>query len=73
MSTLKGLDSWLTSGRYRWEYLQVFCNHCGEVTIVKAEQEYGSVWWEPESCGACQTPFDDNVDYEEYYPDEEVD
>ena len=43
MSHLKGLDAWIVSGRYSWEYLLVECSHCHENTIVKAEQEYGSV------------------------------
>ena len=71
MSELKGLDAWITSGRYRWEYLQVFCNHCDEATIVKAEQEYGGVWWTPDECKNCGVTFDDTVTYEEYYPEEE--
>ena len=71
MSLLKGLDSWLTSGRYYKEYLLVTCNHCNENTPVEAEQEYGSVWWTPEECRYCNTPFDDNVSFQEYYPEEE--
>lgn len=73
MAELKGLDAWITSGRYRFEYLLVTCNHCEENTVVKAEQEYGSVWWTPEECSNCKCSFDDNVQYEEYYPEEEYD
>ncbi|HEY4680897.1 MAG TPA: hypothetical protein VIH04_06500 [Nitrosarchaeum sp.] len=72
MSQLKGLDSWLTSGRYQYEYLLVECNHCCENTIVKAEQEFGAVWWEPEECKYCKKDFDDNVTFQSYYPEEEI-
>jgi len=71
MAELKGLDAWITSGRYAWEYLRVTCNHCDEVTIVKAEQEYGSVWWTPDECGNCGIEFDKNVTYEEDYMEQE--
>lgn len=71
MTDLKGLDAWITSGKYRYEYLYVTCNHCGENTVVKAEQEYGSVWWTPEECKYCNQYFDDNVTYEEYYDPKE--
>jgi len=71
MSALKGLDSWITSGRYSWEYLLVECSHCHENTVVKAESEYGSVWWEPEECKYCHKPFGDDVKYESYYPEDE--
>jgi len=71
MSALKGLDAWITSGRYRREYLLVTCDKCNENTIVEAESEYGSVWWTPEECKYCKEPFGDNVTYEEYYPEDE--
>ena len=72
MGDLKGLDAWLVSGRYSWEYLQVECNHCGEYTIVKAEQEYGGVWWTPDLCQYCKKDFDDDVKYQEWYPEDEI-
>jgi hypothetical protein len=69
---MKGLDAWITSGRYSREYLLVECSHCHENTVVKAEQEYGSVWWTPESCSYCGKDFDDDVMYQEYFPEEEI-
>ncbi|MFI5405115.1 MAG: hypothetical protein ACHQ1D_01240 [Nitrososphaerales archaeon] len=73
MSDLKGLDAWITSGRYRFEYLLVECSKCKENSVVMAEQDYGSVWWTPDECKFCGTLFDDNCIYEEYYPEEERD
>lgn len=70
---LKGLDSYLVSGRYRREWLLVTCDSCGEHTVVEAEQEYGSVWWTPEECKNCGDEFGRDTKFEEYYPDEEVD
>ena len=72
MSALKGLDAWITSGRYRWEYLLVTCNQCQETTVVKADIEYGSTWWTPDECKHCHKSFDDDVEFEEYYPEEEL-
>lgn len=73
MAELKGLDTWLISGRYQWEYLLVTCSHCNEQTVVKAETDYGSTWWEPEECKYCQREFDKNTKFEEHYdPREDI-
>ncbi len=72
MSHLKGLDSWITSGRYSFEYLLVECHSCLENTVVMAHNEYGSVWWEPEECKHCDAEFNEGCRYQEYYPEEEI-
>ena len=73
MSELRGLDNWITSGRYHVEYLLVTCNLCGENTIVMAETQYGGTWWNPEECSNCHTFFVDDVIFEQYYPEEDYD
>ncbi len=72
MSQLKGLDTYLTSGRYSYEYLLVECNNCHENTVVTAHNEYGMVWWEPEECQYCFEPFDSDSKFQEFYPEEEI-
>lgn len=72
MSELRGLDAWITGGRYRKEYLMVTCKKCKEYTIVECETEYGSSFWTPEECRYCNEPFDLDADWEIYDPREEL-
>jgi len=71
MAELKGLDAWITSGRYSFEYLLATCSNCDANTVVKANNEYGSIWWEPEECSNCGYEFDSNTKYEEHYDPKE--
>lgn len=58
------LDRWITSGRYREEWLLVTCPECEEVTRVKATTEYGTAEWDPDRCSSCGSEFPEDVPYE---------
>jgi hypothetical protein len=60
---MKGLDAWITSGRYRQERILAICGVCGEETPVLAETEYGATFWSPEECEHCGTEFDAETPY----------
>lgn len=80
MDGMRGLDAWITGGRYSSSRGDVICP-CGETTHVTAETEYGSITWTPEECKNCGRVFegdeewiDDEPPEPDYEPDwEEVD
>lgn len=69
---LKGLDAWITSGRYSSSHMFVTCKSCGETTSVFSETEYGMTSWEPDECENCWQFFFGDEDWEEFYPEEEL-
>lgn len=71
MAELKGLDAWITGGRYSSAYLYVTCNYCGNTNYVIAESEYGATYWTPEECKDCGECYDENTAWEEYDPRDE--
>ena len=72
MSELRGLDEWITGGRYRKEYLMMTCSKCQECTIVECETEYGASYCNPQECKYCFEPFDEKTVWETYDPREEL-
>lgn len=71
MNELRGLDAWITGGRYSSSYLYVTCNHCGESDHVICEREYGQNYWTPEECKFCGEIYDEKTAWEEVDPKEE--
>lgn len=68
---MRGLDAWITGGRFSTSRGRVTCAACGEETLVVTETEYGSTTWEPNEC-ACGVEFDGDepwVDDEPPEPD----
>lgn len=49
MDGMRGLDAWITGGRYSKSVGQVTCP-CGEVTTVVTETEYGATEWDVNEC-----------------------
>lgn len=73
MDGMRGLDAWITGGRYSSSRGDVTCP-CGEVTLVTMETEYGSTTWEPGEC-KCGREFEGDepwVDDEPDYPEDDV-
>lgn len=65
---MRGLDAWITGGRYSSELLDVTCPACGEVTAVTCETEYGASMWSPEECGSCGEGFSGEESFEASEP-----
>ena len=68
MDGMRGLDAWITSGRYSSSLLLVTCSACGDETTVTAETEYGATTWTPEECRHCGHAFDGDEDWREDEP-----
>lgn len=68
MDGMRGLDAWITSGRYSEELLLVTCE-CGEQTRVVATTEYGMSEWEPGECVKCGKEFPEDATWETDEPD----
>jgi ribosomal protein S27E len=66
---MRGLDNWITSGRYSSNHLDVTCSKCGETTAVFEETEYGMTTWTPEECSKCKHEFGDDDQWEQAEPD----
>lgn len=60
---MRGLDAWITGGRYSSCPMIVTCDVCGECTPVTAETEYGVTTWSPEECKACGVEFAGDEDW----------
>ena len=63
---MRGLDAWITSGRYSTQWLIVTCP-CGDESEVKAETDYGATTWTPGGCAGCGRAFTGD---EPWYDDE---
>jgi ribosomal protein S27E len=50
---MRGLDAWITGGRYSRELLDVTCPGCKTTTVVVSETDYGATDWSPEKCQSC--------------------
>jgi len=68
MDGMRGLDAWITSGRYSASWAWVTCRACDEQTLVHCETEYGATTWSPEECKHCDRPFDGDEPWEEDEP-----
>jgi DNA-directed RNA polymerase subunit RPC12/RpoP len=55
---MRGLDEWITGGRYSSNGGEVTCEKCGAATHVVSESEYGMTTWSPEECSKCGKEFD---------------
>lgn len=64
---MRGLDAWITGGRYSKALGLVMCPDCGEQTPVTSETEYGATTWEPEEC-ACGHEFTGEEAWEDDEP-----
>lgn len=64
MDGMRGLDAWITSGRYSKEMLRVKCSECDEYTSVTAETEYGATDWDRDACFHCGAAFEGDEDTE---------
>jgi hypothetical protein len=71
MDGMRGLDAWITSGRYSKETILVRCRHCDEETMVEAETEYGATEWSVEACEHCKKEFTGDEEYSGYDPRDE--
>lgn len=69
MDGMRGLDAWITSGRYSKAQGWVTCRKCGEETCVISETEYGTSWWSPEECPKCGTTFEGDEPWQDDEPD----
>ena len=56
---IKGLDSYITSGRYRRTVVDCECTECGKTFEWMLCYEYGTCWYEPEdvACPFCGTEY----------------
>jgi len=72
MDGMRGLDAWITGGRYSSSAIRVTCPECEHETPVHTETEYGQTTWMPEECEKCHREFqgdetsetDEGPDYE---------
>jgi hypothetical protein len=60
---MRGLDAWITGGRYSRDEGQVTCEKCGAATGVTSESEYGMTTWTPEECSKCGAEFTGDEDW----------
>jgi len=70
MDGMRGLDAWITGGRYSEEILDVTCPECEEVTVITATTDYGATEWSKTECDSCHAEFPDDVEYGEAEPPE---
>jgi len=70
---MRGLDNWITSGRYSESAGYVMCKKCGYETFVVAETEYGATTWTPEECSnkKCLHTFDGDEEWTDAEPPEQ--
>lgn len=73
MNELRGLDAWITGGRYSKTTETVYCHNrdCDEFSepvVVTYESEYGGGWYTPEECPKCGHEWHDD---EPTWPDED--
>lgn len=50
MDGMRGLDAYITGGRFSTALIWVTCPDCEEKTLVKTETEYGATDWDPAEC-----------------------
>jgi hypothetical protein len=70
MDGMRGLDAWITGGRYNASQGLVTCPSCEEQTAVTAETEYGATTWTPEECKHCGAAFSGDEPWEDDEPPE---
>jgi hypothetical protein len=67
---MRGLDAWITSGRYSKDLIVVTCPTCETDTPVVAETEYGATEWSPGECSKCGRSFEGDEQWVEDEPPE---
>lgn len=71
---MRGLDAYITSGRYSKAIGWAQCPKCGNQTMVVAETEYGGTTWEPGECETkgCGHEFTGEEPWEDAEPDPDL-
>jgi hypothetical protein len=67
---MRGLDAWITGGRYSRTDALVTCPECDEQTPVVMETEYGATEWSRDACGSCGREFTGDERWEDDEPPE---
>lgn len=65
MDGMRGLDAYITGGRYRSSLGYVTCPGCDSQNPVTYEEEYGTGWWTPEECTTCGRAYEGDEAWEE--------
>lgn len=62
---LRGLDDYITSGRFSQTTLSVTCANCDEKITIVATTEYGMTDWSVDTCSNCGQDLTGDEEWEE--------